>query len=356
MRWHSTDQNIAWFKDRAEEGSLKIAPPYQRRPVWRLKERVYLIESILMDYPIPEIYVHRVTSPRGKTTYSVVDGQQRIRTVLKFLGLDKEDKEDNGFALSTLDDASQWHGTSFEQLTDEQKEQFYSYQLGVRFVDTKDDAEVRDMFVRLNRYLAALKGQELRNAWFTGAFIQLSTRLADDEPYFAEGGIVTAGTIRRMGDVELVSELLAGCLYGPQDGSRSKIDELYRQFEEYEDEIPNQAQVLTRYQETLQTIKGIFPSVKDSRRWSNRHDFYSLFVAIAHFLREGKVFSGSKAKLRADLEAFAANVDRYIEDEGARVSPAVKNYARAVQKGPSAKARRGVRHQELLAMLGGYFR
>lgn len=355
MRWKATDQSIGWFRDIATGGTLTIAPPYQRRPVWRLKERCYLIESILLGFPIPEIYVHRTSTPKGKTLYAVVDGQQRIRTLLKFMGLDQEDPEDNNFALSTLEETSPWYGYTFERLTDEQKVVFSDYSLAVRFIDTKDDGEVREMFVRLNRYLASLKGQELRNAWFKGPFIELSMRLADADDYLVREGVVTTATVRRMGDIELVGELLAACMFGPQDGSRGKIDALYRDMEQYETEIPAQAQIVDRYRTTLGIIQQIFPDLRNTRRWSNRHDFYSLFTAITHYLREGKAFNGNTPEAAVALESFAESVNKYIEDDSAKVTRSARDYARAIQKGPSAKARRAIRHQELLKVLEPFF-
>lgn len=353
MKWKSGDQTISWFKDRAEENTLSLEEAYQRKPVWGRKERCSLIESILMNCPIPEIFVHRRTSPQGDSTYAVVDGQQRIRTILKFVGLDDTDPDDNNFALDQLEEDSDWFGKSYETLASDIKESFWEYSLSVRTILSKDPREIRDMFVRLNRFQLPLKGQELRNARFTGAFGQLATELANDN-FFAQQGIVTPALIRRMGDIELVSELLAGAMYGPQEGSRAKIDQLYKDFEVYEDEIPGQAQVKANYEKTLRIWREALPRTAD--RWKNKHDFYSLFVASAHFVRNGYEFRDSKHQLGKRLDRFAGLVDRYIEDDTASIPAGPKAYARAVQKGPSSKARRAVRHQVLLKLLKSFFR
>src|SRR6266699_6455146 len=129
---------------------------------------------------------------------------------------------------------SDWRNKSFTDLSDDEKKGFYGYKFAVRYLNTESDPEVRDMFERLNRFLTPLKPQELRNSRFTGPFVQLTVKLADDE-YWAENRIVTAAQIRRMGDVEFVSELLIGVLHGPQGGSAKVIDEYYVQYEDYED-------------------------------------------------------------------------------------------------------------------------
>src|SRR5713101_215014 len=79
MRFGPSPQLISWFRDRYLDGSLTIKPPYQRRPVWAMKQKCYLIESILLGFPIPEIYVQSTTSAEGISSFAIVDGQQRIR-------------------------------------------------------------------------------------------------------------------------------------------------------------------------------------------------------------------------------------------------------------------------------------
>ena len=83
MKYDASQQTLGWFKERYLEGNLEIRPPYQRRPVWSVRQKSNLIESILLKLPVPEIYIHTETSADGKTTYAVVDGQQRVRSILQ---------------------------------------------------------------------------------------------------------------------------------------------------------------------------------------------------------------------------------------------------------------------------------
>jgi uncharacterized protein with ParB-like and HNH nuclease domain len=65
-----------------------------------------LIESILMDIPIPEVYIQVSQAEDGTEQYGVVDGQQRLRTILQFIGIereeDQEEEDANRFALEKL--------------------------------------------------------------------------------------------------------------------------------------------------------------------------------------------------------------------------------------------------------------
>lgn len=356
MDYTSTIHPVSWFRDRYLEGNLTIRPPYQRKPIWTAKQKCYLIESILMNLPVPEIYVQQSTTPEGKTTYAIVDGQQRIRTVLQFVGseIDPQEQGANKFVLDKLGADSPWRNFAFSELRDDVKTKFYEYKFAVRYLNTNNDEEVREMFERLNKYLSPLKAQEIRNAIYTGPFFKLAEKLADNE-YWAENLIVTAAAIRRMIDVEFMSELLIGVLHGPQGGSAKVIDEYYRQYEDYEGEFPEQRRVQRLFDETLKTVQKIFPDIKGTR-WGNKTDFYTLFVALASLLRSNTLPARKIPQVRIALNKFAKEVDRRLADEEVKVEKDVVDYVRAVEKGANDKQRRAVRHAALINVIGSYFK
>src|SRR3989442_14733393 len=123
MKFSSSAESTTWFRDRYLEGSLSIKPPFQRKPVWGPKQKCYLIESILLELPIPEVYVQRETTPEGKTHYCIVDGQQRMRTVLQFIGaeIDPREAEHNKFSLDHLNAESTWYAKTLAQLTETER-------------------------------------------------------------------------------------------------------------------------------------------------------------------------------------------------------------------------------------------
>jgi hypothetical protein len=355
MDFNSSEETISWFRDRYREGNLKIKPPYQRKPVWASRQKCSLVESILLKLPVPEIYVQRSTTPEGETTYAIVDGQQRIRTVLQFVGseTDPDQLEHNKFVLDKLPALSPLLNKSFADLLDDEKSAFYGYKFAVRYLNTTSEGELRDMFERLNRFLTPLKPQELRNARFTGPFVELTLKLADRE-YWAENRIVTAATIRRMGDVEFVSELVIGALHGPQGGNAADIDAYYTQYEDYEDEFPGQKEAESLFEESFKTTQSLLPEIKETR-WSNKSDFYTLFVGLASFLRNRRLQAGKVQAVRKALLRLADEVYARLADERAKVSKEAIAYARAVEKGANDKARRAQRHAVVTGLLKSYF-
>src|SRR5688572_425095 len=80
----ASNRKVTWFLREDEAGSLDLSPAFQRRPIWSVEQSSYLIDTILNGLPFPEIYIRASTSPQAHTTYEVVDGQQRIRSILEF--------------------------------------------------------------------------------------------------------------------------------------------------------------------------------------------------------------------------------------------------------------------------------
>ncbi len=356
MDFNSSVQAISWFRDIYREGNLEIKPPFQRKPVWAIRQKCYLIESILMNLPVPEIYIQQTTTAEGKTTYAIVDGQQRIRTVLQFIGSenDPQEQEYNKFVLDKIDPNSPWRNITFAELPDEKKKAFYGYKFAVRYLNTENGDEVRDMFRRLNKFLTPLKPQELRNAMFSGPFVELVLKLSNDE-YWSENRIVGPAAIRRMGDVEFVSELLIGTMHGPQGGNAKTLDDYYKQYEDYEDEFPGQPRAERLFNRTLEKIQIILPNIKECR-WGNKTDFYTLFVSIAALLRSKQIPSARHNALKKALLQFAKDIDERLGDDSAQVSDHAVKYVRAVEKGANDKKRRADRQAAFIDITGHYFK
>ena len=194
---NTTLRNIAWFKQTYEHKELDMKPPFQRNPVWVTRQKSFLIDTILNKYPIPEIYMQETADEMGNVKYIIVDGQQRIRSVLDFI--------DGKFSMDEKE-SPDFYGTDFNGLTIEQKKAFFQYNFVVRILPDVNDVELRAIFQRLNKNVVALNKQELRQATYSGPFIRLMNTISDKE-VFSKIGLFTPNDVRRMLDVEYISEL-----------------------------------------------------------------------------------------------------------------------------------------------------
>jgi uncharacterized protein with ParB-like and HNH nuclease domain len=85
MKGMASNQNVAWFYQKYKEGLLELSPKFQRKRVWLAIHKDYLLETIFRELPIPEIYyVNKINPESGESIIEIVDGQQRIGSVLDF--------------------------------------------------------------------------------------------------------------------------------------------------------------------------------------------------------------------------------------------------------------------------------
>ena len=334
----TTHHTVAWLKNRDDDGSLDLAPVFQRNPVWTESQKSFLIDSILRGLPIPEIYMQETVDESGNEQHVVVDGQQRIRACLEFL--------EGDFTL----DAGQMPelpDMSFEELPGSERKRIYEYNFVVRVLPDMPREEVRAIFARLNRNVVALNAQELRHATYWGPFIAQMEALSD-EAFWNRSGVFSANDVRRMLDVEFISELAIGYLHGPQN-KKSSLEQWYAVYETaYDDE----AAVSRVFKAVLGEVEAVLPDLATTR-WSKRSDFYTLFLVFAQHQDAFPLSREGRNNARERLLALADKVDRFLGDPDARVSTRAKKYAAAVERAATDLANRRARQGALERELKG---
>jgi hypothetical protein len=265
MKATASNQSIAWFYQRYKEPSLELSPSFQRNPVWIQTQKEYLIETILLELPVPEIYMVNRISPTGESTYIIVDGQQRLRTIMEFIAEELIIKE-------TLE--SHPHVKRFSDLTESEKLKFWRYPIVVRDLEDSTDDEIRNLFQRLNKYSVTLNDQELRNAKFKGCFLKAIQQLADND-FWTISGIFSANEFRRMIDLEFIS-ILVTTMIGGIYNRKERIDEFYVM---YEKEFEESKYHTDRFNRNIETIDDLFSNIKVTR-WRNKAEFYTLFLVV----------------------------------------------------------------------------
>ncbi len=173
---------VAWQRDNA----LELNPNFQRRPVWKKGAKSYLMDTIIRGLPVPIIFLRDLRSDLKtlKAKRDVVDGQQRIRTILSFIDhklLKDFDPARDDFTIDPTHN-EKLGGKSFAQLDREHKQRILDYQFSVHsFPADTDDREILQIFARMNATGVKLNAQELRNADFYGRFKTLAYKLAMEQ-------------------------------------------------------------------------------------------------------------------------------------------------------------------------------
>ncbi len=165
----SVKEIISLVKDNV----INISPDYQRKFRWDKERQSALIESILLGIPIPSIFM--ATNANG--TWEVIDGVQRISTMLNFV-LDEQDSfrenEDNmsiPLKLTGLAKLKSFNGMEYKDFPQSLKYDFLLKPIKVITLSDKSDSLVRfDLFERLNTGGIILSDQEIRSCIFKGRF------------------------------------------------------------------------------------------------------------------------------------------------------------------------------------------
>jgi len=299
-RTYSINDFVEWDKQK----QLELNPFFQRRQVWSDKAKSYLMDTILRGKPIPKIFIRQKINVSTKVSIrEVVDGQQRLRTILSFIK--------DGFEVSKRQN-KEHGGVRFSQLPETIQAQVLSYELSVDLLINLPDAEVLDIFSRLNSYAVVLNEQERINATHFGSF----KLLADDIgrkycEYWTKQDILSARDILRMQEVNLVADLLIAMKEGIK--SKKQIKKYYDQYEDNFDDDVDKA--VAHFDKVITTIGALYPEGLASTEFARIHQFYSLFTSVAHCLYGLKGLTAKRLPLAkgSAVESARNGLDRVGE-------------------------------------------
>jgi hypothetical protein len=158
-----TQQLLAMF----QEGQIRIAPAYQRQFRWKAKQSSQFIESMMLGIPIPSLFM----ATNADSTWDVVDGVQRLSTIVWFAGDDALRHKlglNGALKLTDLEKLTQFSDLGFDELPENIKRHFLTRSIKVVTLNDKSDNIVRyDLFERLNTGGIALTPQEIRNCIYS---------------------------------------------------------------------------------------------------------------------------------------------------------------------------------------------
>jgi hypothetical protein len=171
---------------------IKVSPAYQRQFRWDDKRCSQFIESMMLGIPVPSLFM----ATNADSTWEVVDGVQRLSTLVKFCG-DVETRERYGLngplVLTELKKLTSYNGLAFDALPENLRLHFWTRPAKVITLNDKSDLVVRyDLFERLNTGGVVLTPQEIRDCVFQGSFASQLETWARDPNFRAVLKLTTA--------------------------------------------------------------------------------------------------------------------------------------------------------------------
>lgn len=255
---------VDWSKRR----QLNLSPRFQRRQVWLPKYQSYFLDTLIRGYPTGLIHINENGSGRNETIREVVDGQQRLRSILDFYN--------NKITILPIHN-EEFGGKKFNDLPFPISDKFLNSKLAINVLEDASDPEILDIFARLNTYTVKLNPQELRNAKYHGEFKSVVYELSSKSiSFYINHKILTTRKIMRMNEAELISELLLAMDLGLQDKKKS----LNAYYSKYDKKYPNKNKFYNEYLQIIDKITQIFGNAIETTRFKNKTLFYSLFCVM----------------------------------------------------------------------------
>jgi hypothetical protein len=305
-----------------KSNSLIISPHFQRKLVWRLAHKVDFIETILLGFPFPEIFVSRgsINVDTMTSTSFVVDGQQRMNSIIEFI--------ENKFSVN---------GLTYQSLPSTEKESFLKYEIAVIDLDmSNEDQRIPEIFKRLNRTFYSLTNIErISTEYASSEYMQLGKLLAGEllgiesedsesnlrenpdvtqefvqwaerqklnpfQKWLIDSSIFTKYEISRqvhlMYVLNLMSTIHLDNLYNRND----RIPELLLNFK---DEYPAKDLMIRILNNTALVILKL--KIPKNTYWTNKANAFSLFIALSRTIDNSKFDNNI---LREKLLSFAENI------------------------------------------------
>jgi len=280
----SNSFKIVDIYNKIDSGTLIPGPDFQRNLVWKKQHKFSFIQTILLNYPFPEVYVasEQLDVDTLKTKEVVVDGQQRLSTIVEYI---KGQGDFNGKLPIK----------KFDELTLEEKKAFLNYPVSVKDLKDLDQETIIQIFKRINSTNYSLNSNEVLNAEFGGGeFAYFAKQLTDPNfevseantsvliskevrekviSFFIENKIFSENDVKRMFDSQYIM-LIASTIISGSYFSRSTKVEQY--LEEYNSEFENYKEVLDRILNSIYILDRLHFDSKSY--WFNKANLFSLLI------------------------------------------------------------------------------
>jgi hypothetical protein len=350
MKVEESKYSIAELLDWYKRKELVVNTDYQRGGgLWPASAKSYFIDTILKEFPFPKVYFHeRLDRETRRPRREIVDGQQRIRTIVDFV--------DGKFALGK--NAVGFEGKTLEGLTEDQKDVFYSYTVLVDVIRNAERSDILQMFRRMNAFTLPLNSAEKRHSEFFGEFKDWVNIVLDRFDRFGstfiDWDVLTSRQIVRMADAEFITDLVLAIEEGIVSTSPAKLAKLYKDNNiEFRDRERVDEYVSSAFEVTINDLSEL-----QNTYITRPHIFHSFMCALLHNcfgLPDVEERTGLRptGRFYGNREVAIAGLKRLAAAHEERDIGVLHEYVQAASEGGNRAPQRAIRIKWLCRALQG---
>jgi hypothetical protein len=305
--FQSSDLSLASISSMVSGGAINITPKYQRRERWNKEKQSALIESFLLNIPVPPIFL--AEDEYGK--YSVIDGKQRITSIYNFIELNHK--------LESLEKFTEIEGLTFEELPMQLNNalKIRPYLRVITLLKQSDSNLKYEVFNRLNTGGDKLLPQEIRNATFEGSLNDLLIKLSGNNFLRQQLNIesdkerLKSKIYKEMIDVEYVLRFFAVREYWNKFPGNMKIamdNFMSKNYKSPELDLTKFEDIFTN---TLYLCERVWGN-RSFKRPDGRNEiiqgiYDAQTVAMSFFIDDSKKIIAKKEKIKAEFDRIYKN-------------------------------------------------
>ncbi|GAA3228327.1 DUF262 domain-containing protein [Oerskovia jenensis] len=358
----------SWFS----QNKLYVNRRYQRKLVWTLPEKQKLVSSVLRELPIPAVLL----AEREGGAYEIIDGLQRLHTLMSFVETSFPTEEGDLFDVKrflTAHERQKAVGFSkpageYGLLGAREIATFLDYPLSISIMRGASEAEVDDVFSRINTYGHLLSNQERRQAGVQGDFPKLVRELASelrgdvseetlelaqmpmisidlpkmkhgyavqaDQVFWVAQGILNGGNLRDSMDEQCVADIVASIVGGQiLDSSKDALDSVYNAGDAESERISlaldsyGASRIKDEFKYCIQEVQNIAAAGGSEKlrkvlfRGSSNNPFPNVFTVLLIALHESLVTEKRTIADHAGVKRALANLsDRFDSSRKSTIS------------------------------------
>jgi uncharacterized protein with ParB-like and HNH nuclease domain len=316
----STNVKIIELYNKIESGGLIINPDFQRKLVWKKQHKFHFIDTILMNFPFPEVYVASAEMDVENITASeiVVDGQQRLSTIVDYIKARGDFKTQNRVK-------------KFEGLTTNEKKIFLNYFVSVRDLKSLDSEIVKEIFMRINNTEYSLNTIEKLNAQYGDSeFVVFCKQMVDAEfkpkdtdtdsilsddfrdkakAILSKTKVFNDNDVKRMSNLQYMMTLVSTLIESEYFNRNVRVQSY---IEKYNVSFEQKSAIETLLSNAFDVILAL--EFESQSYWNNKSNFFSLVIELTKF--DTTLVDVPKLKLKLEeLEVKSKKYFANIVDE-----------------------------------------